>query len=466
VLLVFRHALSVGSLVGYIGVLNLLGQACFRLMEALPEWLAVASGIMRVEEVLDERPHIVDSPGAVVLPGLSREIRFSRVSFGYGRDGRVLRDASAVIRAGQSVALVGRSGSGKSSVLSLLMRLYDPSGGTITIDGHDLRSVTQESLRAQFGVVFQDSFLFNRSVRENIRLGRPSATDAEVEDAARAAQVHEVILGLPRGYDTEVGERGGHLSGGQRQRIALARALVRDPAILVLDEATSALDPATEAAFVDTLRHLSRDRTVISVTHRLSSATDADSIIVLEGGRVCEQGTHEDLLRRAGVYHHLWDQQTGFVLSRDGRSARVTPQRLRQIPLFAPVDDTILAALAARFVSRACQPGEVIIRQGEVADTFFIVVRGSVEIAVSVADGQERRIDTREDGDFFGEIGLLRDVPRTATARALTPSLLLTLTREQFQDLLAMAPELRAVVEREAMDRIQRVDLSGAAGVD
>jgi ATP-binding cassette subfamily B protein len=369
----------------------------------------------------------------------------------------VTNGLSLTIRAGQSVAFVGRNGSGKSTLLSLLLRLYDPDRGAITLDGRDLRSLTQESLRAQFGVVFQDSFLFDRSIGENIRLGRPDATDAEVVAAARAAQIDTLITSLPEGYETVVGARGGRLSGGQRQRIALAHALVRNPAVLILDEATSALDPATEAAFNETLAGLSLGRTVISVTHRLRSITQADQIFVLDEGGLVEQGTHEELLRLRGLYRHLWDQQTGFTVGEDGRTAAVAPERLRQIPLFAQADEETLARMTGRFVAERYAQGSEIIREGDAGDTFYIIVHGSVEVVGRGGDGQEHRYSVRQDGEVFGEIALLANVPRTASVRALTPCLLLSLARTDFHELLDREAALRATVEQLATQRMEHV---------
>ena len=209
----------------------------------------------------------------------------------------------------RSVAFVGASGSGKSTVLSLLLRFYDPTEGAVLVDGRDLRQVTQESLRSQIGMVFQESFLFNASILENIRVGWAEATSEQVMEAARDAEIHDFIVSLPRGYHTIVGERGSQLSGGQRQRLAIARALVRDPAILVLDEATSALDYSTEAALNETMLKVAQNRTVITVTHRLSSVVNADHIVVLKEGRLVEEGRHAELLQKDGVYTDLWRRQ-------------------------------------------------------------------------------------------------------------------------------------------------------------
>jgi ATP-binding cassette subfamily B protein len=291
-------------------------------------------------------------------------------------------------------------------------------------------------------------------VRENIRLGRPGASDAEVEAAARAAELEEAIEALPRGYETVVGERGQRLSGGQRQRVALARAIIRDPAVLLLDEATSALDPATEAQINATIARLARGRTVVTVTHRLTSVVEADWIVVLERGRLVEQGRHADLLERDGAYRRLWRRQSGFAVSGDGRQAAVDADRLRLIPLFAGLDDAALASLADRFSTRPLEAGDLVCREGEPGDEFYIVARGQLEAQRRGADGQPRRIARMDDGDFFGEIALLRDRPRTATVRAVTAGVLLALDRGQFDRLLAAAPGVRAIVEQAARDRL------------
>jgi ATP-binding cassette, subfamily B, bacterial len=303
--------LSVGTLFSF---LALLGQIItpMQSITGIFETLNRASGSMvRLQELLEAEPEIQERPDATPVDRLSREIRLENVSFSYTGQQTVLENLSLTIPAGRRVALVGPSGCGKSTVLSLLMRFYDPQQGRITLDGVDLRDTTEASLHGQMGMVLQESVLFNISIRENIRLGNLAATDAEVAAAAKAAEIHDLIESLPEGYDTIVGERGSRLSGGQRQRVAIARAIVRNPAILLLDEATSALDPATEAAINKTLDQLSRGRTTVFVTHRLSSVVAADVIYVLHQGKLVEQGRHSDLLARGGVYAHLWQQQGG-----------------------------------------------------------------------------------------------------------------------------------------------------------
>jgi len=277
-------------------------------MEFTRSLLPARAGMQRIDQFLETGGALVDRAGAAPMAPFEKTIEFRRVSVAYGHR-RAVDDLTLRVDRGSFVGIVGRSGSGKSTLLNLLLRMCDPSSGEILVDGVDLRAGQQRSWRAQIGIVFQENFLFNTSIRENIRLGRPSATDADVEAAAAAAEVHAFIASQPRGYDTEVGERGGQLSGGERQRVALARAIVRNPRILVLDEATSALDPETEAAITATLVRVARDRTVIAVTHRLTAVAHADRVFVLEHGRLVEEGAPDRLLEAGGVYASMWQRQ-------------------------------------------------------------------------------------------------------------------------------------------------------------
>ncbi len=265
-------------------------------------------------------PHaLTDAPDALPLERVAGRVDFDHVGFAYGRDEGGLADIDLHIRAGEKVGIVGASGAGKSTMVALLLRLYDVEKGAIRIDGHDLRQVTQESLRRQIGMVTQETAMFNRSARDNILYGRPGATQAEIEAAARAAEAHDFILTLQdhagrRGYDAHLGERGVKLSGGQRQRIALARAFLKDAPILVLDEATSALDSEIEAQVQDALVRAMKGKTVLAIAHRLSTIAELDRIIVMDGGQIAEQGSHAQLLARGGLYARYWNRQSGGFL--------------------------------------------------------------------------------------------------------------------------------------------------------
>jgi len=307
--LALNGQISIGTLVTFESVFWEISYNIGHFTEFLPVLIEGASAVQHINDLLAEPVHDEEPVDVPALPRLTRDIVFDNVSFSYTGSEQQLCNINCTIPRGAHVAIVGPSGAGKSTTVALLLRLHDPTAGAVKIDGHDVRAYSRDSLRAQMAVVFQDNFLFDLSIRDNIRLGNLTATDADVEAAAKAAEIHRFIQALPDGYDTMVGERGVRLSGGQRQRIAMARALVRNPAILILDEAASALDQATEAAIHETLKKVSQGRTVISVTHRLTSIVDSDIIYVLNHGRLVEQGTHHTLLQRHGLYSKLWRSQ-------------------------------------------------------------------------------------------------------------------------------------------------------------
>ncbi|HEY1935801.1 MAG TPA: ABC transporter ATP-binding protein/permease [Acetobacteraceae bacterium] len=280
-------------------------------------YMTIRQGLVDMEQMfrlLRVPSEVTDRPGAVALAahlsdGAAGDVRFEHVAFGYGPDRAILRGVDFTVPAGRKLAIVGPTGAGKSTISKLLFRFYDVTNGRITIDGQDIRDVTQESLRAAIGVVPQDTVLFNDTIRYNIAYGRPGASQEEVEHAARLAQVHDFVARLPEGYDTRVGERGLKLSGGEKQRVAIARTILKDPRILILDEATSALDTRTEQEIQTALRGLARYRTTLVIAHRLSTVVDADEIIVLADGAVAERGTHAALLAQGGLYARMWALQ-------------------------------------------------------------------------------------------------------------------------------------------------------------
>lgn len=302
--------ISIGTFVTFESAFWEISYNIAHLMHFIPVAIQSAAAVRHMEELLDEPTRGADRPGAPDMPRITNNITFDRVSFKYeGSDAQVLDSLTLKLDVGKRIAIVGPSGSGKSTLLNLILRLYTPTDGKVTIDGVDIRRVTRDSLRNSMAVVFQENMLFNMSLRENIRLGKEGATDEEVEEAAKKAEIHRFIMSLPQKYDTIVGERGDSLSGGQRQRIAIARAILRNPSVLLLDEATSALDQTTEAALNRTLMKVSKGRTMISSTHRLTSVVEMDEIIVINNGKAIERGTHPELLAKRGMYAQLWEDQ-------------------------------------------------------------------------------------------------------------------------------------------------------------
>jgi len=303
---VLAGTLTLGSLLVFSAYLLMLYQPLESLTYTAWAMEGATAGAKRCFEVLDRPDDVVDSAGAVTISSAKGAIAFQAVTFGYVPERYVLRDIDLHIEPNQIVGLAGGTGAGKSTLLSLVPRFYDPTAGSITLDGRDIRQITKKSLRAQIAIVLQDTLLFSTTVRENIAYGRPDATEEEIIEAARRAQADEFIRQMPEGYDSTVGERGGHLSVGQRQRIGIARAFLKNAPILLLDEPTSALDPSTEAAIMETIKELMRGRTTLIATHRLATIHNLDQIIVLEHGRIVEQGRGPDLVARGGVYAKLY----------------------------------------------------------------------------------------------------------------------------------------------------------------
>ncbi len=442
--LILQGRFTLGGLVAFLGIMGEV-LSPVTMLTSIGQMVQSATGALyRINEVLDEQPELDDAElvaaggGALpALPPLGREITISGVGFSYNAERQVLHGVSAVIPAGVRAAFVGPSGSGKSTVLQLLMRLYDPDEGAIYFDGYNLTEVSAASTRGQIGVVFQDNFLFDTTLRENIGFGKVGATDAEIEAAAQAAEVHDFIMQLPRGYDTVVGERGAMLSGGQRQRVAIARALIRNPRLLLLDEATSALDPKTERQIIATLNAIAQGRTTIAITHRLTSVTDYDVIFVIVSGQIVESGTHEQLLAQQGTYARLWAEQTGHSLGLE-TMAFDPAAALASLPIFADVDGETLQQIAGRLVAMDLQPGEAI---ADTAGHLSIVARGRARALSPSMNGTLVPTAMLEVGDAFGLNALLSG-SNGSRLEAVDSVTLLVLTDDLLRGILASVPSV------------------------
>ena len=307
-LMAFEGQLTIGTLVSFQSLFMTVSWSLSYVTQYVPNLVLAAGGLQRIDELLSTRPLVTDAVGAQPMPGLVNEIRFEHVVYGFGRWPPIINGLNLSIRAGERIAIVGPIGSGKSTVLRLLARFDDPAMGRIRVDGRDVRELTMASLRRQIGVVFQSTLLIDESIRENIRMGKLDATDSEIEAVASLVGLQRLIDLLPHGYDTKVGTRGEQLSGGQRQLVALARAVMSDPAILLLYEPTSALDAESERLVRFAIELVSRGRTVITVTHSLLLAREADRVLVLSEGRLVEEGSHHELVAAGTLYSRLWQQ--------------------------------------------------------------------------------------------------------------------------------------------------------------
>jgi ATP-binding cassette subfamily B multidrug efflux pump len=306
---VARGDLTLGVVVAFLAYVTRFFEPIQELSQLYTTVQAAMAGGERVLEVLDTQSDVLDRPEAIEMPRIAGRVELRQVSFSYDEQTMVLHDVSLLIEPGQTVALVGPTGAGKTSIANLVARFYDVTSGAVLIDGIDVRDVSQRSLRAQMGLVPQDPFLFSGSIAENISFGRPGASLEEIESAARLANAHDFITGLPDGYQTEVLEGGVNLSMGQRQLICIARAALADPRILILDEATASVDTVTEVLIQDAIARLFRGRSALVIAHRLSTILHADLICVVQGGRIVERGRHADLLAKGGIYQELYDKQ-------------------------------------------------------------------------------------------------------------------------------------------------------------
>lgn len=451
--LIFHDEMTVGGFMAFFTLFMSVGQAGSNLSFLIPSLIDSSVSFRRVGEIFNQQPSVPEAINPVEMSSIE-SIQMDRVTFGYTGESDQLRDVSLRIPAGSYVAFVGPSGSGKSTALQLLSRFYDPKQGHVAINNHDLRTVSEASLRRLSTLVTQDTFLFNTTIRDNLLLDDRERTEDDMIEAARQAKIHDVIASWPAGYDTWIHHEGGSLSGGERQRISLARALLRRPQLLLLDEVTSALDPATEADINQLLQQIRPHTTIISVTHRLASVVSADTIHVFQEGQIVESGTHLELLQQNGLYSSLWEKQHGFHLSQDGLEATVDVERLAKLPFFKEIELSLLQNIATLFFTETCKEGDVIVHEGEEGNKFYIIVRGKFEILKHVPEKGQQMVAILQDGDYFGEIALLKNIPRTATVRALVPSVLLSIRRGDFHRLIVEYPQILLTLEHALKTRI------------
>lgn len=453
--LAIRGFITLGALVAFFTMYTSMGNSVFNLTYVIPVLTDVSVSLERLKRLMDAPEEPAGGPHRESLRERLPDIRFSDVSFRYDERRDALKRIDLAIAPGETAAFVGSSGSGKSTAVQLLLGFYEPSAGSILVNGRRLDEWDRGSLREQLGVVFQDSFLFRGTVTDNIRIAKPDASMEEIVAAAKRAEIHDFIASLPDGYETEVLDDGANFSGGQRQRLAIARAVLRDPPLLLLDEATSALDPISEASINRTFRDLAADRTVVTVTHRLSSITGADRIFVFDRGELVGGGTHAELLAEGGYYKELWDKQNGLAVSESGREANIDGERLARLPFFRGIEPRLLKEIGSLFDTETFEAGQTVIREGEAGEKFYLIARGRVEISKRDPEAEEGRLRLAvlEDGDHFGEIALLENVTRTADVATLSPCVFLTLQRKVLYYVLSHYPEIDARIRQTLRER-------------
>lgn len=454
--LALTDKITIGALVAFYTMYISMGNSVYSLTFIIPTLTDAKVSIGRIQKVMEEEQ--LESALAARQEPLQSPLHISvnDVTFGYSEKQTVLEHNSMSIPFGSSVAFVGSSGSGKSSIVQLILGLYQPRSGSVYINDKVLDGSIVQAYRNQVAIVLQDNFLFQGSILENIQMSQSNASFEQVVQAAKLAEIHDYITSLPQGYNTEVLDEGSNFSGGQRQRLAIARALVRDPKILILDEATSALDPATEHAINATFSKLAQDRTIITVTHRLSTITNVDHIYVFDHGKIVEHGSHQELLASQGQYSYLWEKQQGFSYSDEGEDVTIDAAKLSRLAFFQNVSDQLLESIASLFNTERFDKGTTIIHEGDKGEKFYLIIRGRVEVLKQTKSeaGEQVRVAVLEDGDHFGEIALLESVPRTASIRALTPCIVITLQRKVLHHILSQHPEINQYVRKVLQERI------------
>ncbi len=446
--------LSLGTLVALTGLLPSVIQPVTSLAD-LVETLQKSSGsLVRITQLLDEPVTVDDPADPVALTSPAGRIDLHDVSFAYLEGRRAVDGVSLRLDPGTQTTIVGGSGSGKSTLLALLMRFYDPTQGSITLDGIDLRQLRLAELRGVVGLVSQDTVTFDATLRENIVLGRTDVTDAQIDAAVRAARLDDFVRTLPQGLDTLLGERAARLSGGQRQRVGIARALLSDPLVLLLDEPTSALDRNVELELLDTLSAVREGRTTVTVTHRVDTASTADQIVVMQDGHVAEVGRHAELLENDGPY---------VSLLRGTRQGAGTPTPLARIPLFDGGPVEAMAALEACLVAEQVSAGQQVVVEGDASDATYLIRAGRLRVDVG-PPGARRQIRTLGPGDFFGELVLAGQQFRTATVTAIDDAQLAVLRLADYRDVATRFPALEDTVSRAVTARRTLYDQASRDG--
>lgn len=445
--LVFKKQMTIGSLVAFQTLFLSFCYSVNYVIQSIPIMAQGNAGWHRIKKILSQKSDVTVAKDPLILKEFTSDISFNDVSFGYKEGLLNLKNITFTIPKGTSAAFVGSSGSGKSTIFNLATRFYDPTQGKITIDGYDLKFLSLDSYYSLLSVVFQETFLYNTTIYNNILLGKPEATENEIIEACKAAEIYSIIEKMPQGLQTNMGERGEKLSGGQKQRVAIARALLKKPQILLLDEATSALDPMTAKSIDATFNHIMQGKTSLIISHRLDAVSSVDQIFLLEEGKIVEKGTHQELIDLNDKYKRLWEKQQGFTVS-DESYATITLERLKMIPLFSYCDDSILEEIIDLFTTEIYPPERTVIHEGDFGSSFFIIVRGIV-----VVSKKNQVITTLEDGDFFGEVALLKPVTRTASVRTTTHSVFLTLQRSEFNHLIMKIPHLKNILEQTLVER-------------